>query len=218
VNNHEICQKLRQNSIDLSVGKNSHVHTANHEWLRFTMIFFFSFLLLFETATAQDTKVSDTLGPPKHSARRATLYSMALPGLGQAYNHKYWKIPVIYVGFGTLAYLIHTHNKKYVDFKEAYTWKAGTADSSSKPVGNPYVDKYDASQLLEGQNYFRRNLEVSIMFTAVLYILNVVDAAVDAHFFDYNVSDDLSLRVDPFISPPSVTARQGGGLKITLSF
>jgi hypothetical protein len=142
---------------------------------------------------------------------------MALPGLGQAYNRKYWKIPVIYVGFGTLAYFIQKNKKQYLDFKEAYKWTAGT-DTANKPVNNPYVGKYDASQLLEGQNYYRRNLEVSVMLTALLYILNVVDAAVDAHFFDFSISEDLSMRVDPFVSPPSLTAKQGGGFKITLSF
>jgi hypothetical protein len=173
---------------------------------------------MLQPVTAQNNSIPDTLSPKKHSARKATFYSMALPGLGQAYNHKYWKIPVIYAGFGTLAYFIHANNKKYMDFKEAYVWWVTGKDSTIKPTNNPYVDKYDASQLLEGQNYYRRNLEVSIIFTAVLYVFNVVDAAVDAHFFDYNISDDLTMRIDPFISPPSVTAKQGGGFKITLSF
>jgi hypothetical protein len=181
------------------------------------MVLFIIVLYSLETTFAQTRVLSDSIVPPKHSARKATFYSMALPGLGQAYNHKYWKIPVIYAGFGTLAYFIHTNNKRYVDFKEAYKWKAGDS-TTVKPANNPYVDKYDQSQLLEGQNYYRRNLEVSVMFTAVLYLLNVVDAAVDAHFFDYNISDDLTMRVDPFISPPALTAKQGGGLKITLSF
>jgi hypothetical protein len=190
---------------------------SQSNWMRFAVILIIGFIFLFEPVFAQNPAVSDTTGPPKHSARKATFYSMALPGLGQAYNHKYWKIPVIYAGFGTLAYFIHVNNKKYKDFKEAYVWKVDTA--SNKPeIDNPYYLKYDASQLLEGENYYRRNLEVSIIFTTVLYILNVVDAAVDAHFFDYSVSEDLSLRVDPFISPPSMAAKQGGGFKITLSF
>lgn len=181
----------------------------------FTIILFIGVLYLPEPVIAQNGTISDTIGLPIHSARKATLYSMVLPGLGQAYNHKYWKIPVIYAGFGTLAYFISFNNKKYKDYNEAYKW---AASGDTIPIDNPYVEKYNTDQLLEGRNYYRRNLEISIMFTAVLYILNVVDAAVDAHFFDYNISDDLSLRFDPFVNPPSLAAKQGGGFKITLSF
>jgi len=217
VNNHQICQITRQNPALISAGGNNCASSVMLMWTRYSMVLFIIVLYSLETTFAQTRVLSDSIVPPKHSARKATFYSMALPGLGQAYNHKYWKIPVIYAGFGTLAYFIHTNNKRYVDFKEAYKWKAGDS-TTVKPANNPYVDKYDQSQLLEGQNYYRRNLEVSVMFTAVLYLLNVVDAAVDAHFFDYNISDDLTMRVDPFISPPALTAKQGGGLKITLSF
>jgi hypothetical protein len=174
------------------------------------------FMFLMQAVSAQEIAKADSISVPKHSPRKATLYSMALPGLGQAYNKKYWKIPIIYVGFGTLAYFIHTNNKQYVDFKAAYKYRADT--TNPYPVGNPYVDKYNVSQCLEGQNYYRRNLEVSIMFTAVLYILNVVDAVVDAHFFDFNVSDDLTLHMQPYLNPSPFATKQSGGLRLTLSF
>jgi hypothetical protein len=157
---------------------------------------------------------------PKHSAKKATYYSMVLPGLGQAYNKKYWKIPVIYAGFGVLAYFIKTNNTLYRDYKEAYQLSL-TPDSlwGSNALIEKYKSQSDLSgTLLTGQNYYRRNLEVSIMFTAVLYILNVVDAAVDAHFFDFNVSDDLSLHVQPYLTPSPFASKQNGGLRLTLSF
>src|SRR5512134_3209300 len=76
-----------------------------------------------EQSGAQDTNavinVTDTVIQPKHSAKKASLYSMALPGLGQAYNRKYWKIPVIYAGFGVLGYNIHVNNKEMKEFTEA---------------------------------------------------------------------------------------------------
>lgn len=184
--------------------------------MRLSLIVIIVFLLLSQTINAQESALADSVIVPIHSARKATFYSMALPGLGQAYNKKYWKIPVIYVGFGTLAYFIYTNNKKYGDFKEAYQYKSDT--TNPYPSGNPYIAKYDVSQLLEGQNYYRRNLEVSIMFTAVLYILNVVDAAVDAHFFDFNISDDISLHMQPYMNPSPLAKKQSSGLRLTLSF
>jgi hypothetical protein len=217
VNNHHTCRHKVCYPVVLHAGWKIRIHSVKHLQSLISVVLLILFINLIQPAGAQNAAAGDTTRFPKHSPRKATFYSMALPGLGQAYNHKYWKIPVIYAGFGTLAYFIHVNNKKYVDFKEAYKYKAGDT-TSIKPIGNPYVDKYDASQLLEGQNYYRRNLEVSIMFTAVLYLLNVVDAAVDAHFFDYNISDDLTMRLDPFLNPPSLTSRQGGGFKITLSF
>ena len=145
---------------------------------------------------------------------------MALPGLGQAYNKKYWKIPVIYAGFGTLTYFIITNNKRYVDFKEAYQLSL-KPDSlwGSNAIIEQYRSVADLSAtLLRGQNLYRRNLEVSVMFTAVLYILNVVDAAVDAHFFDFSIDDDISLHVQPFMNPSPFASKQNGGLRLTLSF
>lgn len=184
--------------------------------IRVSFIIIAMFLFLIQSTSAQEIAKTDSISMPKHSARKASHYSMALPGLGQAYNKKYWKIPIIYAGFGTLAYFIHNNNKQYQDFKEAYKYKSDT--TNPYPTGNPYVDKYNTSQLLEGQNYYRRNLEVSIMFTAVLYILNVVDASIDAHFFDYNISDDLSLHVQPYMNPSPIATKQSGGLRLTLSF
>ncbi|MEI6749001.1 MAG: DUF5683 domain-containing protein [Bacteroidota bacterium] len=216
VNNHLNCLHQWQNPGESSAGKEICARFSMAKCARVILILFIGSIYLFEPVIAQNN--TDTITSPKHSARKATYYSMALPGLGQAYNHKYWKIPVIYAGFGAFAYFIHKNNKKYIDFKEAYRWKVGTADSANKPYSNPYVDRYDATQLKEGQDYYRRNLEVSIIFTAVLYILNVVDASVDAHFFDYSINEDLSLRIDPFVNPPSVATKQGGGFKITLSF
>lgn len=184
--------------------------------MRISIIITFVFLLIIQSANAQQIAKSDSVGKPVHSARKATYYSMVLPGLGQAYNKKYWKIPVLYAGFGTLAYFIHTNNKEYLNFKEAYQWNIS---GDTIPIDNPLTVKYtDPADLLTGMNFYRRNLEVSIMFTAVLYILNVVDAAVDAHFFDFNVSDDLSLHVQPYLNPSPFASKQSGGLRLTLSF
>jgi hypothetical protein len=184
--------------------------------IRISLIFFTVSLLLFQTVCAQKVATPDSLIISKHSPRKATIYSMVLPGLGQAYNKKYWKIPIIYAGFGALAYFIHTNNVQYLDFKAAYKYKSDT--TNPYPAGNPYVDKYDVTQCLEGQNFYRRNLEVSYMLSAVLYLLNVVDAAVDAHFFDFNIKDDLTLHVQPFMNPSPMAIGQRAGLRLSLTF
>jgi len=126
--------------------------------------------------------------------------SALLPGLGQAYNKKYWKLPIIYGGFAGLGYSIDFANKKYKDFKEAYILRVD---------GDP--DKYpqvSEDGLLQLKEYYRRNRDLSYILTAGLYILNIIDANVDAHFFDYDISKDLSLNITPHIY--NNTAFSGG--------
>ncbi len=130
-----------------------------------------------------------------HSANKAALFSAVLPGAGQAYNRKYWKIPVVYAGFGTLIYFIHSNHTEYVKFRDAYSFKAAATPDSS--LYNEYADRYPLASLLEGRDYYRRNRDLTYILTSVWYLLNVVDAAVDAHLFDYDISDNLSLSWKP---------------------
>ncbi len=152
-----------------------------------------------------------------HSAKKATLMSMALPGLGQAYNKKYWKIPIIYAGFGTLIYFISKNGKEYRNFRTAYDIVA-TGDSAN--FDNEYVVRYNAnlSQLEEGRNYYRRNLQLSWIFTGLLYILQVVDASVDANLYTFDVSDDLSLRFDPIVDPYMTAWKPAPALRLRFRF
>lgn len=137
---------------------------------------------------------SDTLVVKPHSPRKATLYSMVLPGLGQIYNKKYWKVPVLYAGIGALTYMGIQNNREYKRWHEAYLY---TISNATTPTDNELVGKYDAEQLKSQSNYYRRNLELTYIFGSFLYILNIVDAAVDAHLFNYDISDDLSLHLLP---------------------
>lgn len=136
---------------------------------------------------------------------------MVLPGLGQAYNRKYWKIPIVYAGFGTMYYFIHTNGQQYRSFKSAYDYKA-SGSSGTKP--NDLVDRYSTDQLKIGREYYRRNLELSYILTGAWYILTIIDADVDAHFFDYNISDDLSIQLAPYSSTGSFTASNGISLRL----
>jgi hypothetical protein len=157
----------------------------------------------------------DTVVVKKHSPTKATLFSVVLPGLGQVYNKKYWKIPIIYAGFGIFTYFIVKNSKEYKKYLEAYNY---VVSGDTMPIDNDYAYKYNKDQLLQGKNYYRRNMEVSYILTGVWYILNIIDASVDAHFFDYDISDDLSIRIDPMINDRFQYNGTVTGIKLTLKF
>jgi hypothetical protein len=169
-----------------------------------------------KSVCAQEKMVADstTLAKP-HSPTKAAIFSAVLPGLGQAYNKKYWKIPIVYAGFGVLAYFAISNRNEYKKYKEAYTY---VASGDSSYIDNDYVFEYDEQQLLDGKNYHRRNMELSFILGGLWYILNIVDASVDAHFFDYDVSDDLTIRLDPVVNYQWRDPRPVSGLKLTLKF
>ncbi len=127
----------------------------------------------------------------QHSPRLATILSAALPGAGQFYNRKYWKIPVIYALGGGLIYSLHHNNKNYHQFRRAYT----QFYNSGEPVSG--FEMYSKEQLKIIKDQYRRNRDLSIIGITLLYVLNIVDASVDAHLFDYDIGDDLSLKIQP---------------------
>ncbi|MCX6243259.1 MAG: DUF5683 domain-containing protein [Bacteroidetes bacterium] len=135
----------------------------------------------------------------QHSPTKATLMSMCLPGLGQIYNKKYWKVPIIYAGIGVLTYLIIFNTDQYLTYKCAYI-ESYNNDSSGNY--SEIVNKYTLDNIASQREYYRRNLEVTIIFSAIWYGLNILDACVDAHLFTYNINKDLSLKVEPTLIPP----------------
>jgi len=162
--------------------------------------------------TNTDSK-TDTSFVKTHSPKKASIFSAVCPGLGQAYNKKYWKIPVIYVGFGVLGYFAVTNNNEYKIYKEAYNLRT---DNDSTTIDN--YSNYSADNLLTIKNYYRKNLELTVIISAALYILNIVDASVDAHLYDFDISDDLSMKIEPILINPSYASRKPNpGLKLTLT-
>ncbi len=121
--------------------------------------------------------------------KRAALYSAILPGSGQVYTKKYWKVPVIYGGLITSAYYINESNDLFQLYKSTYL---------NRLDGN-FTDNlnYSDSDLRTLTEHYRRNREVSALLFTLTYILNIFDASVNAHLFDYDVSKDLSLHIQP---------------------
>jgi hypothetical protein len=151
-------------------------------------------LLMTNVVFAQKNATLTTSEPKVHSPHKASLYSAVLPGLGQAYNQKYWKIPIVYAGVGAISYLAITNRNEYRLAREAQVY---VANGEEYPIENKYVGKYSATDLITIRDYYRRNTEVSWIFLGLWYILNIVDATVDAHFFNYDISDEISLQLQP---------------------
>lgn len=154
-------------------------------------IAFMVLLLMSQAVTAQQ---SDSLAQI-HSPRKATIMSAVLPGAGQAYNRKYWKIPVVYAGFGVLGYLVKFNNDEYKVYKEAYKLRLDGDETTVDAFTQVYADQ-DLATL---KDYYRRNRDLSIIGMSLLYILNIIDASVDAHLFYFNVNDDLTMQWQPSI-------------------
>jgi hypothetical protein len=150
------------------------------------------------------------------SPARAAMLSATLPGLGQVYNRKYWKLPIIYAGFGTLAYFVDFNNSNYSKWRSA--WLA-------RVDGNPNtIDDFPlhSTHVLErAMNYYRRNLEITYILAAALYLLNILDASVDAHLMDFDVGERLSFGVQPIRTPTAfdqLSNRHTANISFTLRF
>ena len=173
-------------------------------------------LVLFLTATAQAQEVKKA-----HSPKKAAIMSACLPGLGQIYNGKWWKTPIIYAGFGGLGYFAYTNHSDYRLFLTAYKYKTGDLDEGVTPSEKAIqlAEYYQASQLQSYKDLYRRNFELFCIIAAAWYGLNIVDAIVDGHLYSYDISDDLSLTVDPclpaFEAPYLPTSRYA---QVGLSF
>jgi len=160
-----------------------------------------------------------------------------LPGLGQAYNRKYWKIPIVYAGFGALGYSIYFNNSHYFTYKQAlidFQDSSPTTDSYLKLIGaNSDPGSFDPSrpsenfsveneewfkkQLENNMSYYKRYRDLSVLVTVGYYVLTVVDAAVDAFLSDYDISDDLSMKIQPkLFSLPGNTNTMG--LQCSINF
>lgn len=152
--------------------------------------------------------IEDSAGPKKkvreYKPGKAALRSAILPGLGQIYNKKYWKLPIVYGALGVTGAVFVFNYTSYKDTKFAYAAKfkasqpgATAADSVDYFKIKPPLERYSLETLRYYRNEYRRDIDYSVLFFVILWGLNVVDAAVDAHLKAFDVSPDLSLKLNP---------------------
>lgn len=163
-----------------------------------------------------DSIVNDkAIVPGDHSPSKAAMLSSAFPGMGQIYNKKYWKLPIVYGALGAAAYAIIFNQDQYKIYERAFY-----SQTDSDQENDQFAGVYDERQLIELMNFYRQNRDLSIILGAVAYGLQILDAYVDAHLFYYDMSDDLSLRWHPAVMNNQAYgfAPNGFGLGVTISF
>ncbi len=127
------------------------------------------------------------------SPSRAAFYSAILPGLGQAYNKKYWKIPLVYAALGTGIYFYIDNTNEYNRYRDAFKRRlAGFTDDEF--YGDGITPNISNDGLIRAQRSLRRNRELSLLITIGIYALNIIDANVDAHLLQFNVDENLALK------------------------
>lgn len=149
---------------------------------------------------------------PEHDPGKATLRSLILPGWGQAYNREYWKIPIVYAALGTVAGFFVYNNTWYKKTKRAYDIRINE-DTANFTTIDPRLEPLSTQSLQVYRNAFRRDRDYSALYFLIAWGLNVVDATVFGHLKDFNVSDDLSLKINPVIH-----TNGNAGLSLVLGF
>jgi hypothetical protein len=155
--------------------------------------------------TTPATTDTGNLAKKKFDPRKATLRSAMIPGWGQIYNKKYWKLPLVYGALGTTAGVFFYNVKNYKLLRLAYIYKTDT-DSSNDLLIDPKFKNLSAGALRSYRNSFRQNVDYSVLFFLVFWGLNVVDATVDGHLKQFDVNENLSLEFKPGYSPMANTA------------
>lgn len=161
------------------------------------------------TLKAKDT-VSITIDPLRPS--KAAFYSALLPGAGQAYNKKYWKIPIVYAALGVSLYSYIFSENKYNEYRDAYKERLLYGTNSTDHFKGILSD----SRLLDAQKFHQRNRDLSLLVTVAFYVLNIVDANVDAHLQQFNVNGKLTVK--PEIQTNPFTYNQNLGLTLNYKF
>ncbi len=155
---------------------------------------------------------------------KAAFFSAILPGLGQAYNKKYWKVPIVFAALGTTIYAYDFNNTQYQRFRTAFKRRqAGFIDDefydlppkTNTPLSAP---EFSTAALQDAQERFQRDRDLMLLLTLTMYALNIIDANVDSHLKQFNIDEDLSINFQPYIDYNQVTASPNYGMALTIKF
>ncbi|MBT8285485.1 MAG: hypothetical protein HKO75_08920 [Flavobacteriaceae bacterium] len=154
---------------------------------------------------------------------RAAFYSAILPGLGQIYNRRYWKVPIVYGALGTGVYAYLYNDDLYDRFRSAFKRRrAGFTDDEFYDVNSsgivPGSPDLSDEALQDAQERYQRDRDLALLITIGLYAFNIIDANVDAHLQQFNVDDDLSLDIKPYLEYHPITSDPNYGLALTIKF
>lgn len=174
-----------------------------------------------QSACAQEVNIIDAQGNLDNvetirtvstlDPQKAALYSAMLPGLGQAYNKDYWKIPVIYGGGIIILHFINQNHDLYNTFNNALLAEIDGVSETANPFS-----RFNEASLQNRRNRFKRDRDFMIIVGIVYYLLNVVEAHVSAHLKEFDVNEDLSLKIKPSLQPlPGQYPAAGIGVALT---
>src|SRR6476660_6568562 len=167
-----------------------------------------------DTTIPKDMTAKDTIVKKKHDPAKATRRSAIIPGWGQAYNHQYWKIPIVYGVLAVPASTFIYNNKWYKKTKDAYEIVVNEETDRYDEIDPKLIDPatgmpLSAQDLQYYRNTFRRDRDYSILFFLIAWGVNVVDATVFGHLKDFDVSDELSMQLTPDYNPATKTVSVG---------
>ena len=167
----------------------------------------------------------------KPDPNKALLYSAILPGLGQFYNKKYWKLPIVLGGAFGLTYAITWNGARYNEYKDAYrdfvlnpattsSWLDFISPSESREdyLNDSSKSEYLTSSLKRRKDFYRRNRDLAIIAAVGVYALCMIDAYVDAQLYDFDISPDLSMRIEPVVWVPTQYSKTCIGLQCKINF
>ncbi len=155
------------------------------------------------------------------NVKKATTLSTIFPGAGQIFNKSYWRVPIVIGGMASTIYTIDWNNRGYQRFKTAYALSVDYKKNPDKyPNGAPdeFRGAYSETFLKNLKDSYRRNRDLCILLTVGVYILQIIDAHVDAHLQDYDISDDLSMNFEPYFDYSTVATKPVFGLNLNLNF
>jgi hypothetical protein len=156
------------------------------------------------TTKKNEKSIIDTIGVKTFNPHKATIRSAILPGWGQIYNKKYWKLPLVYGALGATAAVFFYNVKTYKSLKQAYIYKSDTIAGNDILI-DPQFKNLSATSLKTYRNAVRQNVDYSVLFFLLFWGLNVVDATVDAQLKAFDVNDNISLKLNPGYSPTANT-------------